>query len=209
MHHPSTGERTGAIQVFDGDGIDAMVLSTARTPMLRMWQAVAYAPAASAVPHLSFDAKANPGGCWFSIDLVPRVAPTEEHAWADHVYEPLSELVWALHEREDMRQSLLRPRHRMHLSPWLISMRLDDESALQPAIDAVLQVTDRFLTLVRDGIPASAMPAATPAELRERDLRERGHLYSWDATANYKYLAMIAGDEAVELVHRIYRDPSA
>jgi hypothetical protein len=207
MRHPSTGERTGAVQVFDGDGLQAMVLSTANTPHLRMWQAVAFTPPESAVPHLSFDAKANPGGCWFSIDLIPRVACVDEPAWTEYVYEPLSEFVWELHEREDMRQSLIRARHRMHHSPWLVSMRLDAGSGVGAAIEIVDAFTRRFCDLVRDDLPASARPSLAPSELAARDAVEREHLYSWEATANYRYLAMIGGDESVDIVQRTLRNP--
>jgi hypothetical protein len=209
MRHPESGETTGAVQVFDGSGLQALVLSTAHTPHLRMWQAVAFTPPTSPLPHLSFDAKANPGGCWFSIDLVPRVAPTEHHAWASHVYEPLSDLVWSIHEREDMRQSLIRSRHRMHLSPWLISMRLDQPSAVPAAVDAVLAVTERFCDLVGAGLPDDAVPAVAADALAERDAREREHLYAWETTANYRYLAMIGGDESVDVVQGTLRDPDA
>jgi len=209
MRHPTSGEPTGAVQVFDGEGLQAAVLSTATTPMLKMWQFVAFAPPESAVPHLSFDAKANPGGCWFSIDLIPRAACTEEAAWTRHVYEPLSELVWNMHERADMRQSLLRARHRMGLSPWVISMRIDDASGVDAALDAVTQVADHFCNLVRDGIPDAALPALTPQQLAARDARERQLLYSWEATANYRFLAMIGGDESVDAVQQTLRHPLA
>lgn len=207
MRHPSSGERTGEVQVFRGDGLQAAVLSTASTPMLRMWQFVAFAPPESAVPHLSFDVKANPGGCWFSIDLVPRVACTEETAWTQFVYEPLSDLVWNVHERDDMRPSQLRARHRMGLSPWLISMRIDDVSGVSAAIEAVTQVTDRFCDLLAGGIPAAAVPSLTPQQLAARDARERELLYSWEATANYRFLAMIGGDESVDIVQATLRNP--
>ncbi len=209
MRHPTTGESTGAVRVYRGDGLQAAVLSTASTPMLRMWQLVAFTPPTSAVPHLSFDAKANPGGCWFSIDLVPRVACTEEPAWTEYVYEPLSDLVWSVHERDDMRQSLLRARHRMGLSPWLISMRIDEVSGVSAAIEAVAQVTDRFCELVADGIPPEVAPSLTPQQLAARDDRERELLYSWEATANYRYLAMIGGDESVDIVQQTLRHPVA
>lgn len=207
MRHPATGDRTGAVQVFRGEGLQAAVLSTASTPMLKMWQFVALAPPESAVPHLSFDAKANPGGCWFSIDLVPRVPCTEEAAWTQFVYEPLSDLVWNMHERDDMRQSLLRARHKMGLSPWLMSMRIDEASGVEAARDAVMQVADRFCELVAEGIPAAAMPSLTPQQLAARDARERELLYSWEATANYRFLAMIGGDESVDVVQQTLRHP--
>lgn len=207
MRHPETGDATGTVTVFDGDGLQAMVMSTADTPHLRMWQVVAFAPPDSALPHLSFDAKANPGGCWFSIDLIPRVACVEETAWTSHVYEPLSETVWDLHARDDMRQSLIRPRHRMHHSPWLVSMRLDEASGVEPAIEVVHAFTERFCDLLQEGIPPNATPLMSPDELAARDAQERRAMYSWEATANYRYLAMIGGDESVDIVQRTLRDP--
>jgi hypothetical protein len=209
MTHPTTGERTGEIAVSDAAGLQALVLSTASTPMLRMWQVVAFTPPTSPLPHLSFDAKANPGGCWFSVDLVPSVACTEEPEWTQHIYEPLSELVWELSARDDMRPSQLRAAHRAHLSPWLISMRLDEASAVPVAADAVAVVTERFCTLVSEGLPPEAMPSLDAEALAARDARERAFLYSWEATANYRYLAMIGGDESVETVQRVLRDPHA
>jgi hypothetical protein len=209
MKHPSTGERTGEIAISDGRGLEAFVLSTASTPMMRMWQAVAFTPPASPLPHLSFDAKANPGGCWFSVDLVPRVACTEEPAWTRHIYEPLSELVWELQARDDLRPSQLRAAHRAHLSPWLISMRLEEESAVDAAIEAVTAVTERFCALVDEGLPPDAMPSLDGEALAARDARERAFLYSWEATANYRYLAMIGGDESVDIVQQVLRTPDA
>lgn len=209
LRDPAGGARSGAVQVLDGDGLQAAVLTTADTPLVRIWQLVAFSPPSSAVPHLSFEASANARGAWLSLDLVPRAAPTEEPAWTSHVYEPLSEAVWDFHTRADQRQSLIRARHRMRLSPWLVTAQLESAAAVAAAADVGALFTDRFCDLLRDGVPAEALPSLGPDQLAERDARERAHLYSWDATANYRFLTAVGGEDAVDVVQAALRDPGS
>jgi hypothetical protein len=75
------------------------------------------------------------------------------------------------------------------------------------AVDVVTTFTERFCTLVREDLPAAVRPVLSPQDLAERDARERALMYSWDATANYRYLAMIGGDESVDIVQRTLRNP--
>jgi hypothetical protein len=195
----------GAVRVYDGDGIGAAVLTHIDSPVLRIWQLVVFTPPTSAVPHLSFESSGSERGTWISLDLVPRAGCLEEPAYTRHVYEPLSEPLWDLHAREDTRQALIRARHRMRLSPWLATMRLDAESAVEPARDLCLLYTEHFLGLVRDGIPAEAAPSLDAAALAARDVEQREQLYSWDATANYRFLALIDSEDLVDHVQRTLR----
>ena len=204
---PTTGETTGTIRLFDGKGIDIAVLTTANTEHIDIWQMVIFTPPESAVPHLSFEGSGNHGGSWLSVDLVPRATCLEEIDWTRYVYEPLSDAVWALHERTDLQQALIRARHRMRLSPWLVTVKLEAETAVQPASDIVQLYAARFCQLLENGIPEQFLPSVSPDELAVRDARERSHLYSWESTWNYRHLALLGGPDAPTVVQQTLINP--
>jgi hypothetical protein len=208
LTHPATGSVTGRVQVYDAPGLQAIVRTTLDHGPHHLTQIVAFADPGSEVPHLTYEASANPGGEWLTVDLIPRVAPTEHPQWTDHVYGPLSDLVWQMHAREDARQSLIRAVHRLRMSPWLLSMRLDDVSALAPLEGAACAFVDRFATLLDDGLPATATTGLSPQQLADRDAAERRLLYSWDATQNYRFLEQLGGPACVEDIQAILRHPN-
>ena len=95
----------------------------------------------------------------------------------------------------------------MRLSPWLVTVKLEAETAVQPASDIVQLYAARFCQLLENGIPEQFLPSLSPDELAVRDARERSHLYSWESTWNYSHLALLGGPDAPTVVQQTLINP--
>lgn len=155
----------------------------------------------SPVPHLTIEGVQVGPSLFLSLDLVPQVDLIADVEHTEVVYEPLSERFEAFYATAGVTVAQLRARHRLLLSPWLLSAALGPD-ALEPAAAQVLHWTEHWLDLLDRPLPS--VDAETTAA---RDVDVRRRLYSNRATKNQDLLDRMVGTDRGQLVRDVLINP--
>lgn len=187
------GEPCGSLRVVTGRV--AVVDTRLALPSLGIDSVMlhAFAPSASASPHLVSDLAALPDGRWhFHVDLLPRADAVLDAAHHAAVY-PALDAPWAEARAIEGSSPIDIPRQLRALSSaWIVGQVVGAHDA--DAIDRVFSAyVERFAELVSAPPPA----ALTPDALRDRDLAHRARLFHSSTDIVWEVLEGLIGTDAV------------
>jgi nucleoside-diphosphate-sugar epimerase len=196
---PLDGRRIGEFRVYTGSGV-RVVYSALSIDEFGMdtHQVYAYTAPDSAVPHLFLDTAISPntdGTFHFGLDLVPRVDLGASLDYSEGVYGPITEArAEALAAPGVMPVPSLGPLQWSIRSPWMAAAIVmpDDLRRLEAVTDVYV---DRWITLVRDGLPEAAAADATGQDLAGRDARNRAAMFSPRTNPVWGLLDRLVGAE--------------
>ncbi|MFN8168648.1 MAG: NAD-dependent epimerase/dehydratase family protein [Candidatus Nanopelagicales bacterium] len=180
---PLDGTRIGAVRIFTREDGLQLVHSVLAIDEFGMdtHQLYAFTPAGSALPHLFLDTAISPntGGTFhFGLDLAPRVDLGASLDYLDAVYTPLTEpRAAALAQPGILPVPSIGPLQWALRSPWMIAAIAapTDLKALAPITD---EYVDRWLGLVRDGLPAEVEQGVAWQDVARRDQLARAAMFS-------------------------------
>jgi hypothetical protein len=186
------GSPAGRVRVFAAPQVPRIVYSSIDVPGMETHLVYAFAPADSAVPHLTLDAVATRGIHAFHVDLVPRVDLATHRAYLVDAFAPLD----APHRQVDADPTYVPaavpPQGRALMSPWMLACRTDEAglAACAPTVDAYVV---HWLGLVADGLGAEAAAEVSGEDLAARDAALRQNLFGLDVDPAWDHVAGVVG----------------
>ncbi|HUN24187.1 MAG TPA: hypothetical protein PK299_13740 [Anaerolineales bacterium] len=195
---PMSPEPVGAMRIFRGETLAKLVTISLVVPPIGLdsHMIFAFTPSESAIPHFTLDSVQTGPTFAFHLDLIPRADLGANLAYMNHALHPLTPLFDSAKQIEGLTPAFLSPRQYALMSPWMLAYRATESAFAQ--IDAhVTQYLAHWLRLVEKGIPADALPAASPAELAVRDQRNRAGIFSPEVDPVWAMVTRLVGAEAV------------
>jgi len=200
------GEPVGAVRVFEGAPLDQLTTVSIVQPAIGLdsHMIFAFSDPGSALPHFTVDAVAMGGVHAFHLDLIPRVDIGAELDWLNGVLQPLTPAWEAGREIPGLSEAKLSPRQLSLMSPWMLAKRAD-AAAFRAISEPVNAYLDHWLSLQQNGLPAQAQCALSPAELRERDARNRTAIFNAEVDPVWNQLAPLIGEEMGEQLRELLK----
>jgi len=200
------GEPVGAVRVFEGAPLDQLTTVSIVQPAIGLdsHMIFAFSDPGSALPHFTVDAVAMGGVHAFHLDLIPRVDIGAELDWLNGVLQPLTPAWEAGREIPGLSEAKLSPRQLSLMSPWMLAKRAD-AAAFRAISEPVNAYLDHWLSLQQNGLPAQAQCALSPAELRERDARNRAAIFNAEVDPVWNQLAPLIGEEMGEQLRELLK----
>jgi len=162
----------------------------------------AFAPAGSAVPHLTLDAVAAHGMHAFHADLMQRVDLATHVAYLDAVYAPLDAVRAEVDaDPETFLPATVPTRGRAMMSPWMLANRLTAET-FERAVAPSHAYLEHWLTLVADGLSDDVVASLADTDLAARDALARQALFGADIDPAWDMAAALVGAEPITALRR-------
>lgn len=201
---PVAGDRIGAFHVYRGSGVRVVYSALTHDRLgLDTHQVYGFAAADSPVPHLFLDSAISPstdGTFHLGLDLAPRVDLGVHLDWSEAVYDGLAGLRAEALARPGVQPvPSLGPLQWSLRSPWMLAA-ITDAAALRSLEDVVTAYRDRWVDLVRGGVPA---PVPGPQALAERDALSRATIFSARANPVWGLLGRLVGEEQSEAMRAL------
>lgn len=190
----------GAMRVWHRDDTCTLVYVGMTVPMIHLdsHMAFAFTPDASPVPHFTLDSVGNNDDFAFHLDLIPRLDLGAHLAYMDHCYVPLTTIREECQAIEGLRPASIGPRQWALMSEWMIVHRAS-EDAFAAISGTVAAYCDHWIGLVTDGVPGDVVDAG-PAEIVERDQRNRAAIFNPDVDVVWERVTQLVGAEQSEQV---------
>ena len=196
---PVDGQPVGAFRIYSGSGVRLVYSALTHDALgLDTHQLYGFTAAGSAVPHFFLDSAISPstdGTFHLGLDLSPRVDLGVHLDYSEAVYGGLADLRGgALALPGVLPVPSLGPVQWSLRSPWMVAA-ITDATALRSLGDVVAAYRDRWVELVRSGLPAAAGDLPAAAALAERDARSRALLFSARTNPVWGLLGKLVGAE--------------
>lgn len=189
------GSRVGAHRMLDGERASLVYVGmTVEAFGLDSHMVFAFSPPHSPVPHFTVDSVLAGPFYAFHLDLIPRVDPGAHLGYLRHCYEPLTEAHDGAARIEGLTPAHLSPLQWQLMSAWMLAHRADEASfaAIGPTVAAY---RDHWVGLARDGVPEEALDGIGPAELAERDRRNRAAVFNPEVDPVWAQVDRLLGPE--------------
>ena len=189
------GSRVGAHRVLDGERASLVYVGmTVEAFGLDSHMVFAFSPPHSPVPHFTVDSVLAGPFYAFHLDLIPRVDPGAHLGYLRHCYEPLTEAHDGAARIEGLTPAHLSPLQWQLMSAWMLAHRADEASfaAIGPTVAAY---RDHWVGLARGGVPEEALDGIGPAELAERDWRNRAAVFNPEVDPVWAQVDRLLGPE--------------
>ncbi|MCB1688691.1 MAG: hypothetical protein KDI33_09410 [Halioglobus sp.] len=196
---PMVEGEVGNIRVFTGGPLFRVVTcSLAAAPMqLDSHMLFAFTPGTSAVPHFTLDSVKAGEHFAFHLDLIPRVDLGCNLPYIDEVFGPLTPLFEAGNATEGLSQAHLSPRQNAIMSPWMLAKRATEE-AFSAIDDTVKAYQEHWFSVLEKGVSKTAVAGISPAELVERNLRNKRIIFDPEVDAVWHRITGMIGKDAVD-----------
>jgi hypothetical protein len=204
---PVDGQPIGAFRVYRGSGV-RLVYSALTHDLLGLdtHQVYGFTAEGSAVPHFFLDSAISPstdGTFHLGLDLAPRVDLGVHLGYSQAVFDGLADLrAEALARPGVLPVPSLGPLQWSLRSPWMVAA-ITDRAALRSLGDVVAAYRDRWVALVRSGLPEGAGHLPPPGALAERDAASRATLFSPRANPVWGLLGRLVGEEQAEAMRAL------
>ena len=197
---PMVQGEVGNVRLFTGGPLFRVVTcSLAVEPIqLDSHMLFAFTPGTSAVPHFTLDSVKAGEHFAFHLDLIPRVDLGAHLAYMDEVFGPLTDAHAAGSAIEGLSRAHLSPRQHAIMSPWMLANRATEDAfeAIESAVEAYQR---HWFDLLRVGISAAALEGVTPADLQQRNLRNKQIIFDPDVDPVWERITSMIGEEAVAI----------
>lgn len=206
----SSAQPVGTVRVFQGAGLDQVVLINLTVPALAIESHMIFAFSAkdSALPHFTLDAVAVGDGFAFHLDLVPRVDLAAHRDMVDLVFQPLTAAYESGRAVAGLTAAQLSPRQRALMSPWMLAFRATAEAFAH--IDATVEAyLEHWLQLAQKGLPAAALLDVDVAQLGPRDGQLRASLFDPEIDPVWNQVTRLVGNQTSAALRDFLREPAA
>jgi hypothetical protein len=194
---PMVQGEIGDMRVYTGGPLHQLVTVRIVVPFMQLdsHMLFAFMPSTGAIPHFTVDSVSAGGHFAFHLDLIPRVDLGSRLAYMDEVFQPLDGLYTQGSSIEGLVAAQLSRRQLAIMSPWMLAYRAN-ENAFK-AIDATVQAyLDHWLSVVETGVSKDALIGLDPAELRNRDARNKAIIFNPDVDKVWNQIAPLIGEAA-------------
>ena len=118
--------------------------------------------------------------------------------YMDEVFGPLTEAHAAGSAIEGLSRAHLSPRQYAIMSPWMLANRATEDAfeAIESAVEAYQQ---HWFELLRSGVSQAALENVTPADLQQRNLRNKQIIFDPDVDPVWERITSMIGEEAVAI----------
>ena len=197
---PMVQGEVGNVRLFTGGPLFRVVTcSLAVEPIqLDSHMLFAFTPGSSAVPHFTLDSVKAGEHFAFHLDLIPRLDLGAHLSYMDEVFGPLTEAHGAGSAIEGLSRAHLSPRQHAIMSPWMLANRAT-ESAFEAIEGAVEAYQRHWFELLSKGISADALDGVTPAQLQQRNLRNKRIIFDPEVDPVWERITGMIGEEAVAI----------
>lgn len=193
---------TGEVRIWLGDGpVEKVVYAGIWNEVIGLDSHMVYAftAADSAVPHFTLDSVYGHGYYAFHLDLTPRVDLGANLAYIDEVFMPLQEMYDETRALEGLTEPAIGPRQRAMMSPWMLVSR--SEEATYRKLDAPVNTyLDHWFSLAQRGVSQTTLDSLKGAGLAERDVLNRGNIFSREVDAVWDQITPLIGRDDGELI---------
>lgn len=130
--------------------------------------------------------------------------PGAHLAYLDHCFVPLTGAHAAAGRIEGLSPAHLSPLQWQLMSSWMLAHRADEAgfAAIGPTVAAY---RDHWLGLVREGVPPEVLDGVAPAQLVERDERQRAAVFNPDVDPVWANVDRLLGAEVSNSIRRSLR----
>ena len=199
------GGRVGAHRVLDGERASLVYVGmTVEAIGLDSHMVFAFSPPQSAVPHFTVDSVLAGPHYAFHLDLIPRVDPGASLGYLRHCYEPLTEARAAAARIKGLTPAHLSELQWQLMSTWMLAHRADEAgfAAIEPTVAAY---RDHWIGLASHGVPEEALEGVGPAELAERDRRNRAAVFNPEVDPVWAQVDRLLGPETSAAIRHSLR----
>ena len=196
---PMMQGRIGQTRLFRGAPLFQLVTTNIVVPPIQLdsHMLFAFTPSASPVPHFTLDSVQAGDRYAFHLDLIPRVDLGARLAYMDHCLTPLTDAYERGESTQGFSKAQLNPRQHAIMSPWMLAKRATREAF--PSIEGLVDdYLAHWFQLVDEGVPAQALDGIGPAELTERDRRNKAIIFNRDVDKVWDQITPLVGSEAAE-----------
>ncbi len=201
---PMVEGEVGNIRVFTGGPLFRVVTcSLVAAPMqLDSHMMFAFAPGTSAVPHFTLDSVKAGDHFAFHLDLIPRVDLGANLPYMLEVFDPLTALLETGNAIEGLSQAHLSPLQNAIMSPWMLAKRATAE-AFSAIEDTVKAYQEHWFRVVEKGVSSQAVEGIAPAQLMERNLRNKRIIFDPEVDPVWHRITGMIGQDATDITRSL------
>ncbi len=198
-HLPMHQGSVGYMRRFSGGPLFQLVTSSIVVPALQLdsHMVFAFMPSDCAVPHFTVDSVCAGEHHAFHLDLIPRVDIGSQLAYMNEVFVPLDESWQRGSAIEGLSRAHLSPRQLGIMSPWMLANRATEAAFIEMGT-VVDDYLEHWFTLVDSGVSEAALNGISPAELLERDRRNKFAIFNADVDPVWQRIAPLVGEDAAQ-----------
>lgn len=198
-HAPMYEGGVGQTRLFRGEPLFQVVTTNIIVPPIQLdsHMLFAFTPSAGAVPHFTLDSVRAGDHYAFHLDLIPRVDLGAGLAYMDLCFTPLTEAYERGEAMAGLSRAHLSPRQYAIMSPWMLAKRAGREAfaGIDGLVDDYL---GHWFQLVEEGVPAHALEGVGPAELVDRDRRNKAIIFNREVDKVWDQITPLVGRTAAE-----------
>ena len=188
------------MRLFTGDPLFRVVTCSLVVPAMQLdsHMMFAFAPGTSAIPHFTLDSVEAGEHFAFHLDLIPRLDLGANLAYMNEAFGPLTELFERGSAIEGLSKAHLSPLQNAIMSPWMLANRATKE-AFAAIEDSVMAYQTHWFSLVEKGISEAAIGDVTPAQLAERNVRNKRIIFDPEVDPVWQRITPMIGQDAVDI----------
>ena len=198
-HAPMADGRIGQTRLFRGKPLFQVVTTNIVVPPIQLdsHMLFAFTSSASAVPHFTLDSVQAGDHYAFHLDLIPRIDLGAHLAYMDRCFTPLTDAYERGESMAGFFRAHLNPRQYAIMSPWMLAKRTNREAFFN--IDGLVDdYIAHWIRLVDEGVPEQELDGIGPADLIERDRRNKAIIFNRDVDKVWDQITPLVGREAAE-----------
>lgn len=203
---PMMAEPVGSVRIFSGEKIAKAVYIGITVPAIKLdsHMIFAFTPPTGAIPHFTLDSVNNDTTYAFHLDLIPRVDLGANLEYIDACLHPLTDDFQAVLEIKGLSRAHLNPRQYAIMSPWMLAYRANEE-AFRKIESSVERYLEHWFSLVENGLPENVAKEFSPAELAERDRKNRAIIFNPEVDRVWAQVDRLVGAETSAKMREILK----